>query len=543
MEIAGNIVDVVSKTIRKGVVTVEGGRIASIQYREVSEDQYIMPGFIDAHVHIESSMVVPSEFARLAVLHGSVATISDPHEIGNVLGKEGVRFMIDNGNKVPFKFYFGAPSCVPATKFETAGAEIGPEDIREILGWEGVNYLAEMMNFPGVLNKDPEVMEKLAIAKEMGKMIDGHLPGIKGEMAKNYAAEGITTDHESFEYDEALDKINYGMKILIREGSAAKNFEALWPLIDEYPDRMMFCSDDKHPNDLLVGHINELARRAVAKGCDVMNVLRMCSYNVVKHYNMNVGLLQEGDPADFCIVKDLKDFEVTHTYIEGELMAENGTSYIQSVPVTPINHFNCDKISADRLGITADTDQVKVIRVDDGQLITKKEIRSLQAKNGYLQTDVEQDVLKLVVVNRYQPSEPARCFVTNFGLKSGAIASSVAHDSHNIIAVGTNDEDLAEAINLLVESEGGVSLANGEEKMCVALPVAGLMSHTDAYEIAAEYTEIDQKARALGSSLGAPYMTLSFCALLVIPELKLSDLGLFDGVRFEFTSNYAEVKV
>lgn len=536
--ISGNIVDVVSKTIRKGTIYFDE-QIRSIEYDDsISENHYIIPGFIDAHVHVESSMLIPSEFARLAVLHGTVATISDPHEIGNVLGKRGVRFMIDNGKQTPFKFHFGAPSCVPATNFETAGASIIPDDIREILGWPEVNYLAEMMNYPGVYFEDPDVMEKIAIAKEMGKVIDGHLPGIRGEMMQKYVAAGISTDHECFTLEEALDKIAEGMKIIIREGSAAKNFEALWTLIDRYPEMVMFCSDDKHPNDLVVSHINALAKRAIAKGCDVFNVLRACSKNVIEHYSMHVGMLQIGDPADFCVVSDLTEFEVSETYLNGTCVAKNKESFIQSIHVEPINHFSCQKIHADDLQVPAESETVKVIVVEDGQLITKQEQASLLNKNGSLETDINNDILKIAVINRYETAKPAVAFIKNVGLKKGAIASCVAHDSHNIIVVGTNDADMAKAVNLIIENKGGVSLAYEGHQQIVALPVAGIMSHLDAYEIADLYENIDAEAKKLGSTLKAPYMTLSFCALLVIPELKLSDKGLFDGKEFKFVSLY-----
>lgn len=533
--ISGNIVDVIAKTIRKGIIHFDTA-IRKIEYGDVASEQFIIPGFVDAHVHVESSMLIPSEFARLAVLHGTVATISDPHEIGNVLGKQGVRFMIDNGKQTPFKFYFGAPSCVPATNFETAGATITPKDIEEILSWPEVNYLAEMMNYPGVVFGDPDVLEKIAIAHRMGKVIDGHLPGIRGEMMQKYVAAGITTDHECFGLDEALEKIAQGMKIIIREGSAAKNFEALWTIIDQYPEMVMFCSDDKHPNDLVVSHINALAKRAIAKGCDLFNVLRAASKNVVEHYSMEVGLLQNGDPADFCIVQDLKEFEVKATYIDGNCVAENKQSHIARVAIEPLNNFSCNPLNAEDLKIAAESEHIKIIVVEDGQLITKQENASLIAQNGYLEADTEQDILKLVVVNRYTTEKPAIAFIKNFGLTSGAIASCVAHDSHNIIAVGTDNEALVRAINLIIENKGGVSLAAGETEKVVALPVAGIMSHLDAYEIAEAYDNIDQEAKKLGSTLKAPYMTLSFCALLVIPELKLSDKGLFDGKEFKFVS-------
>jgi adenine deaminase len=537
-KIEGNIVDVISKTIKKGILTIKEGKILEIEYQEVQSNNYIIPGFIDAHVHVESSMLIPSEFARLAVLHGTVATISDPHEIGNVLGKNGVKFMIENGKQTPFKFYFGAPSCVPATQFETAGATISPKDIEEILSWENVNYLAEMMNYPGVIFSDPDVMEKIEIAKKMGKVIDGHLPGIRGEWVEKYIAAGISTDHECFGLDEALEKISHGMKIIIREGSAAKNFEALWTIIDKFPEMVMFCSDDKHPNDLVVSHINNIAKIAIAKRCDLFNVLRACSKNVVEHYSMNVGLLQKNDPADFCIVKDLIDFEVFQTYINGELVAENQKSFIDSVEILPINNFSCEEITVDQVQIKADSNNVKVIVVENGQLITKQENHTVTDDNGFLLSTIEHDILKIVVVNRYFSAKPAVAFVKNFGLKNGAIASCVAHDSHNIIAVGVDDEALVKAINLIINEKGGVSLFSEETSMVVSLPVAGIMSHKDAYVIADEYSRIDAEAKRLGSKLNAPFMTLSFCALLVIPELKLSDKGLFDGKDFKFVSMY-----
>jgi adenine deaminase len=533
--ISGNIVDVINKTIKKGTIYFDS-KIQKIEYGNVESETFIIPGFVDAHVHVESSMLIPSEFARLAVLHGTVATISDPHEIGNVLGKDGVRFMIDNGKKTPFKFYFGAPSCVPATNFESAGATITPSDIREILSWPEVNYLAEMMNYPGVYFEDADVMEKISIAKELGKVIDGHLPGIRGEMCQKYVETGISTDHECFGLEEALEKISYGMKIIIREGSAAKNFEALWPIIDQHPEMVMFCSDDKHPNDLVVSHINNIAKRAIAKGCDIFNVLRAASKNVVEHYSMEVGLIQPGDHADFCVVDDLVDFEVSQTYINGQLVAENQKSFIKCVQIEPVNNFSCSKIQTSDIQVIAESEQVKVIVVEDGQLITKQENASLLANNGFLEADTNQDILKIVVVNRYETAKPAVAFIKNFGLKSGAIASCVAHDSHNIIAVGTSDEEIVNAVNIIIENTGGVSLANGSDKQVVALPVAGIMSHLDAYEIAELYDKIDLEAKKLGSKLKAPYMTLSFCALLVIPELKLSDKGLFDGKEFKFVS-------
>ena len=539
-KITGKVVDIIKRNIFNGVLHIENGKIISIEPKVEVEDQFIIPGFIDAHVHVESSMLIPSEFARLASRHGTVATISDPHEIGNVLGREGVEFMIENGLKTPFKFYFGAPSCVPATTFETAGATIDLDDIEALFNLPNVNYLAEMMNFPGVLNKDPEVIAKIELSKKMGKVVDGHAPGLRGEDAKNYIEAGISTDHECFTIEEALDKLKYGMKIAIREGSAAKNFEALWPLIDSHPDEVMLCSDDKHPNDLAVGHINQLASRAVKKGCNVFNVLCACSLNTIKHYSMDVGLLQEGDKADFCIVNDLESFKVKATFINGEKVAENGETFIKSVNETPINNFHCNIISKEQIQIADRNLPVRVIEVEDGQLVTTETNATLPSSDGFLQSDTTQDVLKLVVVNRYQDAKPAISFIKNVGLKSGALASCVAHDSHNIIAVGVTDEEITRAINKIIEEKGGVSLVNGKEEMIVPLPVAGIMSHEDGDKVAIDYEEIDRKSKTMGVTLASPFMTLSFCALLVIPKLKLSDKGLFDGEKLAFVSEYAQ---
>ncbi|MCC6703104.1 MAG: adenine deaminase [Fluviicola sp.] len=538
LHIQGKIVDIVQRTIVNGELIIEDGLIKKIIPNELPSEHYIIPGFVDAHVHVESSMLIPSEFARLAVCHGTVGTISDPHEIGNVLGVEGVKYMIENGAKTPFKFYFGAPSCVPATVFETAGATIDLEGIRDLFALPRVNYLAEMMNFPGVLHKDQEVMAKIQLAHDLGKRVDGHAPGLRGEAAKTYIDAGITTDHECFTLDEALDKLSFGMKIQIREGSAAKNFEALWTLIDSHTDKVMLCSDDKHPNDLVRGHINLLAKRAIAKGCKLFNVLQVCSKNTIDHYGMEIGYLQTGQTADFCLVKDLTDFEVVATYIDGKLVAQNGETLIPSVNERIINHFNREPIALLDLKIPAQSKDVQVIEVEDGQLITNKGLATLSEKNACLESDVEQDVLKLVVVNRYENKAPALAFIKNMGLKKGAIASCVAHDSHNIIAVGTKDEDLCSSINAIIAAKGGVSLANGDQHELVALPVAGIMSAEDGYKVAKAYEEIDQAAKALGTPLNSPFMTLSFCALLVIPSLKLSDKGLFDGDQFSFTSLY-----
>ena len=496
---------------------------------------YLLPGFIDAHVHVESSMLVPSEFARLAVVHGTVATISDPHEIANVCGMEGVNYMIENGKQVPFHFFFGAPSCVPATPFETAGGEISVHDIATLMVRPDIWYLAEMMNWPGTVNRDPVVMEKISLAQQQGKPIDGHAPGLMGELAQKYVAAGPSTDHECFTYEEALGKIKLGMKISIREGSAAKNFESLIDLIDEYPEMLLFCSDDKHPDNLALSHINELVIRAIAKGKNLFDVLRAACINPILHYSLPVGQLREGDSADFIVVKDLEKFEVLATYIQGQKVAENGETRIPRVKNEIINHFNTSaKIPTD-FQVPAQSKQVRVIEALDGQLITPELQGEILIKEGYACSNLEKDILKITVVNRYQDAPPALAFIKNFGLKSGAIASSVGHDSHNIIAVGVDDASICRAVNLLIEAKGGVSAVNGSQEEVLPLPVAGIMSPEDGYEVAAAYTRIDQLAKEMGSKLNSPFMTLSFMALLVIPDLKLSDKGLFDGKKFEFT--------
>ena len=563
-----NIINLFDQTISYGTVHIENGCIARIEHLgpERPDEAYILPGFVDAHVHVESSLLTPPQFARLAVVHGTVATVSDPHEIGNVLGVPGVSQMIFEGSRVPFKFMFGAPSCVPATTFETAGATIDAAGVRYLLSRDDVGYLAEVMNFPGVLNNDPDLMAKIDLAKAAGKPIDGHAPGLTGSDAQRYIDAGISTDHECFTYEEGLDKARRGMNILIREGSAARNFDALIPLLAEFSDQIMFCSDDKHPDTLVEGHINQLVLRALAAGHPIWNVLRAACLNPVLHYKMPVGLLREGDPADYIIVDNLIHLRVRQTVIDGQTVAENGTSLILDLRSEHINQFNCSVKRVGEFGVTftppgRSGDPVGLIRVIealDGQLITNELHLEARVENGHIVADPERDILKLVVVNRYQDAPPAVAFIKNFGLKHGAIASSVGHDSHNITAVGCDDESICRAVNLVIEARGGLSAITGTaphqhdneimsrreflhittapETQLLPLPVAGLMTDADGYEVAAQYSLLDEFAKQeLGSTLSAPFMTLSFMALLVIPSLKLSNMGLFDGKVFDFT--------
>ncbi len=542
MRINGNIVDIRKRVIFSGEVVIEDGHITSINPIDGTFSNFIIPGFIDAHIHIESSMLVPSEFARLAVVHGTVATVSDPHEIANVCGIEGVKYMIENGKQTPFKFFFGAPSCVPATIFETAGASLDAKEVGTLLKDPEIFYLSEMMNYPGAINGEQEVLAKIAAAHRLSKPVDGHAPLLRGQAMAEYVARGISTDHECVSLAEALDKIEEGMKIIIREGSAARNFEALHPLLSSHPEYCMFGSDDKHPDSLAIEHINGVVVRAIAHGHDLYNVLQAACLNPIEHYKLPVGALQVGDQADFIVIKDLVSFQVLEVYINGQLVAKECENFITSSPILPINNFNCSpkKIADFAIELVYEDSingvrKVRTIEAEDGQLVTKQILQPALIDKGSAICDIANDLLKLTVVNRYHDAKPALAFIKGFGLRRGAIASSVGHDCHNIIAVGCTDEELCRAVNLVIESKGGIAAVCGSEEMLLPLPIAGIMSNRAAEEVAKNYTAIDTYAgRVLGSPLQAPFMTLSFMALLVIPSLKLSDKGLFDGEKFEF---------
>jgi len=536
MKLQGQIVDIKNRRIYKGEIEHEHGKIISIVEKDHDVEHYILPGFVDAHIHIESSMLVPSEFMRYAIKHGTVATVSDPHEIANVLGVEGVEFMIENGKRTPFKFHFGAPSCVPATSFESAGAIIDSEVIKRLLVNDDIKYLAEMMNYPGVIYDDEEVMKKIAWAKHYNKPVDGHAPGLRGDDLTKYINAGISTDHECFTYDEGLEKLQKGMKVLIREGSAAKNFEALIDLLPEHYQNMMFCSDDKHPDDLLLNHINKLCARAVNKGIDVFKVLQAACINPVEHYKLDVGQLEIGDAADFIVVEDLINFKTMSTYINGHRLFHLGGTFIKPIKFSKPNNFNTSKKKVSDFRIESSAQRIRVIEALEGQLVTNELIEDVLIKDGNLISNTDTDILKMTVVNRYQDQKPSIAFIKNFGLKEGAIASSVGHDSHNIIAVGVSDEAICKAVNLIIEHKGGVCAVSNSEEKILPLPVAGIMSDKDCKTVGKQYAKLDKMAKQMGSTLHAPYMTLSFMALLVIPSLKLSDKGLFDGNSFKFTS-------
>jgi len=534
--VSGNIVDVLNSDIYPGIIKISEGKIVDIIREHRKYETYIIPGLVDAHVHIESSMLSPSEFARIAVIHGTVATVSDPHEIANVLGVEGVNYMIDNSKKVPFKFYFGAPSCVPATRFETAGAKLGTKEIDELLRRDEIKFLSEVMNYPGVVYREREVMSKISLAKKYKKPIDGHAPGVKYEMLEKYVGAGIETDHETVDREEALQKLKLGMKIQIREGSAAKNFDALSFVINEYENMCMLCSDDKHPHDLVVGHINELVKRAVRSGSDIMKILRCASVNPVHHYGLEVGLLQKGDSADFVVIDNFEDFNVLKTFINGRKVAENGKTLIPRFSAEIVNRFHAQKKEMSEFCIKKTGPMINIIEAIDGQVVTHRVQDHPKVADGFAVSDTRRDILKIAVVNRYKSVPPAIGFIKRFGLKKGAIAASVAHDSHNIVAVGVSDKDICRAVNSVIESKGGLSVVYDDVQETLPLPVAGLMSNEDGFEVAEQYRKMDRLAKELGSELKAPFMTLSFMTLLVIPKLKISDKGLFDGDAFEFIS-------
>lgn len=536
-EISGQIVDLVNSRIFEGTIEIENGKIINIdESRCHCKSQFIMPGFVDSHVHIESSLLVPTEFARLVVPHGTVASVSDPHEIANVLGVDGVKYMIDVARKSPFKFYFGAPSCVPATVFETSGATINSDAIEELLSLDDIKYLAEMMNYPGVIFDDDEVVRKIESARRHNKPVDGHAPLLSGEELKKYCSAGIVTDHECSSIDEAREKIKLGMKIQIREGSAAKNFNTLIELLNESPETVMFCTDDAHPHDLINSHINELVKRAIDFGFNIFDVLRAATLNPIRHYNLEVGLLQKNDPADFIIVDNFNDFNILKTYINGELVAKNGKSLLDKIDVATVNNFVAEKVTASDFNVTDDGSDINIIGVVEGEIITDKIVGRTKVLDNSLVSDVDNDILKIAVINRYEKKKPSVGFIKNFGLKRGALASSVAHDSHNVVIIGCDDESMAKAANMIIENNGGFAIYADDIEKCLPLPIAGIMTNDDAFKVAKEYMEIRDLAKSLGSNLDDPFMTMEFMALLVIPKLKLSDKGLFDCDKFQIIS-------
>ncbi len=542
MIISGKIIDVIHKNIFNGDIKIKDGKIFSIKKSVKNYQNYILPGLIDSHVHIESSMLTPRQFSKLVVPRGTVAVVTDPHEIANVLGVEGVDYMIQNAKYVPLKCFFGAPSCVPATAFETSGAVITSDDIDQLLQREDVFVLSEMMNFPGVIYNDEEVYKKISLAHKYGKKIDGHAPGLKGEDLEKYAAAGISSDHECVSVDEAINKIKHGIVVQIREGSAAKNFDSLSALFESNPDDIMLCTDDSHPDEIIQnGHIDKIIRLGLSKGIDIFKLLRAATVKPVEHYNLPVGLLREGDAADFILVDNLEDFNILETYINGKRVFADNKIYFDIHKSDVVNNFNITPINVDQIQVPYQNDaKIKVIEAVDGDLITTEFLWKPSNSNGYIVSNIDEDILKIVVVNRYKESNPSVGFIKNFGLKKGAIACSVAHDSHNLIAVGTSDKEIILALNEIIRCKGGISCVNNNDVDILPLEIAGLMTDNDGVQVAEKYQFLNAKVKEMGSKLKAPFMTLSFMSLLVIPKLKIGDKGLFDVSTFSFTNLFVE---
>lgn len=539
MKISGNIIDIHNRIIYPGSIITENKQIARIEREDREYRQYIMPGLIDAHIHIESSMATPGSFAGTAVRHGTTGVVSDPHEIANVLGINGIEFMLEDSQRVPLKFWFGAPSCVPATDFETNGAVLNSTDINKLLERKEIKYLAEVMNFPGVVNNDPEVLRKLNAAKKNGKKIDGHAPGLTGDALKKYIEAGISTDHECVSINEAKEKLALGMKILIREGSAARNLDELKDLIRSDADMVMLCSDDLHPGELVKGHINTMVSKLLMEGFDMFDVIRSCTLNPQRHYGLEAGLLREGDPADFIIAEDFRTMKIIETWIDGKRAYGNGKVFFDYNPASYKNRFDSEYLIPDDLKVIRTGRTMRVIRAFDGEIYTAETFADAGTEE-FVKPDIGKDLLKIVVKDRYIGNPPAIAFINGFGMKKGALASSIAHDSHNIVCVGTSDYDITEAVNRVIEMKGGLAVSDGSRIYSMDLPVAGLMSSKPVPEIAGKYKELSDAVKSMGCTLKAPFMTLSFLALLVIPELKLSDKGLFDGKSFRFVSLFTD---
>ncbi|WP_434246544.1 adenine deaminase [Borreliella burgdorferi] len=541
-KIEANYIDIFNKEIYPASIAIVNGHIASIEKINATLDEYVLPGFIDAHIHIESSFLIPSNFAHLVVAHGTVATISDPHEIANVNGIDGINFMINNSKKTEFKFFFGAPSCVPALsqEFETSGYVLNDKDIDELMKLDDIYYLAEVMDFKGVINKDIEIINKINSALKRNKVVDGHAPGLSPNLTLKYASSGISTDHECLTIEDARYKLSLGMKILIREGSAAKNFESLHPLISEcskkYCDSLMFCFDDAHPNDILNGHINLIVARAIKHGHDFFDVLKIACINPVLHYKIPVGLLRIGDPADFIITKDIKTFKINKTYINGKLVFNDGISLIPLINEIPINNFNCSKKSISDFKFSTKNKMIPVIKCISNQIITHKTMIDSNLLAPDFQSNIAEDILKIAIINRYKDNSKISIgFIKNFGIRNGAIGSTVAHDSHNIILVGSNDEYLCKAANTIIQNKGGLCALNNEKTIIMELPISGLMSTLSAERVASQYIKLNDFCKnVLGSRLDDPLMTLSFMSLTVVPHLKINDKGLFDVDSFCF---------
>ena len=532
--IEGNLVDVVNREIYPSTIKISERKIVSIERNSNSYDRYIMPGFVDAHVHVESSMLLPVEFSNIVTRLGTVAIVNDPHEIANVLGMEGVKKMMENSEKAALKFYYGIPSCVPATPFDRTAGKIDAEDAEEMAATGKFVALSEMMNIPGVLNNEPEVMAKLAVAKKYNLRIDGHAPALRGDKLSLYIGHGIETDHECVTLDEAEEKIMKGMKVIIREGSAAKNYEALKSLIGTRTDDVMFCTDDAHPDDLLqFGHINYMVKKALSDGFGIFDVLQVACLNPVRFYRLDVGTLNVGDKADFIITDDIERMNIISTFIDGENVFEKRSFYGLKEEWNSCNLFHHDRLTIADIETTL-SNQVECIKVMPDELVTGKMIFSLDNMNDKFESDLSADVLKIVYLNRYLNGKPQVGFVSGFGIKRGAFASCISHDSHNIIAIGCTDEDLVASINAVIEQKGGLSIKNGDKLLLLPLPIGGIISNLSCEEVAGQYLKLNDEIKTMGSVLKSPFMTLSFMSLIVIPYFKIGEKGMFDYNKFDF---------
>ncbi|OFY66241.1 MAG: adenine deaminase [Bacteroidetes bacterium RBG_13_43_22] len=539
MKVLGRLVDIHKREIYNAIITLKGEKILGIEKTSRKGSKFIIPGLIDAHIHIESSMLTPGSFAKASVPHGTTGVVCDPHEIANVMGIRGIDYMLDDCKRVPLKFWFGAPSCVPATDFETSGGKINTEDIKKLLSKNEIKYLAEVMNFPGVIFGAKSIISKIEAARNKNKKIDGHAPGLTGNDLKKYIGTGISTDHECSGMEEAREKISLGMKILIREGSAARNLDALKNLYLSDPGKIMLCSDDLHPEMLEKGHINKLVGRLISGGYDLYDVIRSATINPSEHYGLDAGMLRQGENADFILVGSLKKMNILETWINGQKVFDKGKVLFKYKPGKSINSFNCTPVSESDMIVKNKGLNFRVIRAFDGELLTREVIHG-PVKGRNLKSLPSEDILKIVVKDRYKDAPAAAGFIKGFGLKKGAFAGSVAHDSHNIIAIGTNDRDLVCAINEIIRLKGGLAVSEDTVKCSIKLDVAGIMSTKSCYEVASAYEALTKKVKNMGCRMSAPFMTLSFMALLVIPEIKLSDRGLFDGRKFNTVPLFVE---
>lgn len=540
-KVTANYVDIVNKAVFAADIyynrTIE--KIEKLADGPQDGLLYCVPGLVDSHVHIESSMLTPQKFAEMVIPHGTIGVVCDPHEIVNVLGMPGMEYMMEDADKSPLNFYFAVPSCVPATPFETSGAVVTAADILKVI--DKSVALAEMMNYPGVCMRLPEVMDKLNVAIEAGKPIDGHAPGLDGKDLELYASAGISTDHECFSLDEALKKIALGMKVLIREGSAARNLDALFPLMKSNPESVMACTDDAHPDDIRArGHIEKFYRRAVAEGVSVFDIFRILTLNPIEHYKLDCGALRIGDKADFVMVSDLEKYDVCRVYLAGKKVYENGKQLYRSIHSQRPNNFAKRNFYDFDFAVNApkDAPTVKVIDILPGELVTKQSTRMMYTKKGDpIEAVPDADIVKIAVVNRYSNAPVVNGFIRGTGLKRGAMASSVAHDSHNVVVIGADSNSMLKAVESIFRSKGGIVVVpeTGEPEE-LKLPIAGLMSGKDHNAVADQYEALIAMAKEkLGVTLESPFMTMAFMSLLVIPDLKIGDKGLFDVTKFEFT--------